>query len=298
MSKVSIITPFKNAQTWMPRAIESVLAQTHTDWELLLVNDGSHDDSPAIADDYARRDPRISVHHKESIGVGAARNTGLQHMTGEYCLFLDADDTLEPNALEVMVRAMEEIGIGRPSTYAPTIGTLLGRHYVTKENKNLYVTELGEAVNDIMQKYFSDVVDEGLTARMESALDRVGEGQEEWKKPLRSYYPRLMTAVEKAEGELEKVTIADEVSDELCEVCGRNLVIKYGPHGRFLACPGFPECRFTKPLLEKTGIRCPKCGGEVLIKKTRKGRRYYGCENSPECDYMSWQKPADKATED
>ncbi len=197
-----------------------------------------------------------------------------------------------------LVRAMEEIGIGRPSTYAPTIGTLLGRHYVTKENKNLYVTELGEAVNDIMQKYFSDVVDEGLTARMESALDRVGEGQEEWKKPLRSYYPRLMTAVEKAEGELEKVTIADEVSDELCEVCGRNLVIKYGPHGRFLACPGFPECRFTKPLLEKTGIRCPKCGGEVLIKKTRKGRRYYGCENSPECDYMSWQKPADKATEE
>ena len=197
-----------------------------------------------------------------------------------------------------LVRAMEEGGIGRPSTYAPTIGTLLGRRYVTKENKNLYMTELGEAVNDIMQKYFSEVVDEGLTARMETALDRVEEGQENWKEPLRGFYPRLMSALEKAEGELEKVQIADEVTDEVCEVCGRHMVIKYGPHGKFLACPGFPECRFTKPFLEKTGIACPKCGGEILIRKTRKGRRYYGCENNPECDYMSWQKPGEKQTEE
>ena len=193
-----------------------------------------------------------------------------------------------------LVHAMEEGGIGRPSTYAPTITTLLGRRYIIKENRNLYVTELGEAVNEIMQKYFSSVVDEGLTARMEAALDRVADGGEEWKEPLRAYYPKLMDSVEKAEKELEKVEIADEVSDELCEVCGRNLVIKYGPHGKFLACPGFPECRFTKPLLEKTGTRCPKCGGDILVKKTRKGRRYYGCENYPDCDYMSWQRPKDE----
>ncbi len=190
-----------------------------------------------------------------------------------------------------LVRAMEEGGIGRPSTYAPTIGTLLGRHYITKEGRNLFVTDLGEAVNSIMQKYFNEVVDEGLTARMESTLDRVGEGQEEWREPLRKFYPRLMSAVEKAEKELEKVQICDEVSDEKCEVCGRNLVFKYGPHGKFLACPGFPECRFTKPWFEKTGAKCPKCGGDILVKKTKKGRRYYGCENNPECDYMSWQRP-------
>lgn len=190
-----------------------------------------------------------------------------------------------------LVRAMEEGGIGRPSTYAPTIGTLLGRRYLIRENKNLYVTDLGDAVNNIMQQYFSEVVDEGLTARMETSLDRVEEGEEEWRAPLRKFYPRLMSALEKAEKELEKVHIADEVSDEVCEVCGRNLVYKYGPHGKFLACPGFPECRFTKPYLEKTGVKCPKCGGEILVKKTKKGRRYYGCENHPDCDYMTWQRP-------
>ncbi len=196
-----------------------------------------------------------------------------------------------------LVRAMEEGGIGRPSTYAPTITTLLGRHYIVKENRNLYVTELGETVNGIMQGYFSSVVDEGLTARMEEELDKVAEGAEDWKVPLRTFYPRLMEAVERAEESLEKVQVADEETDEPCEVCGRKLVIKYGPHGKFLACPGFPECRFTKPFLEKTGDICPKCGGAILVKKTRKGRRYYGCENHPDCDYMSWQKPSGKNTE-
>ncbi|MCD8078220.1 MAG: DNA topoisomerase, partial [Lachnospiraceae bacterium] len=190
-----------------------------------------------------------------------------------------------------LVKAMEEVGIGRPSTYAPTITTLLTRHYITKENRNLYMTELGEVVNDIMQDYFSDVVDEGLTARMETALDLVAEGKEEWKAPIRRFYPRLKTAVDRAEEELEKVQLADEVTEELCEQCGRNLVIKYGPHGKFLACPGFPDCRFTKPYLEKVGAQCPECGGELLIRKTRKGRRYFGCENYPKCEYMTWQKP-------
>ena len=192
-----------------------------------------------------------------------------------------------------LVRAMEEGGIGRPSTYAPTITTLLGRRYIIKENRNLYVTELGEAVNEIMQQYFSSVVDEGLTARMEGALDRVARRGRSGRNRSAILSPKL-DAVEKAEKELEKVTIADEVTDEICPECGRNLVVKYGPHGKFLACPGFPECRFTKPYLEKTGIRCPKCGGEILVKKTRKGRRYYGCENNPDCDYMSWQRPKSK----
>ncbi len=196
-----------------------------------------------------------------------------------------------------LVRAMEEAGIGRPSTYAPTITTLLGRHYLTKEGRNLFVTELGEAVNNIMKEYFPDIADEGFTAGMEAELDHVEEGAEDWKKPVRDYYPSLMHSVEKAEQELEKIKIADEVSDELCEVCGRNLVIKYGPHGRFLACPGFPECRFTKPLTEKAGVKCPVCGGEILIKKTKKGRRYYGCENNPTCEYMSWRKPSEENTE-
>lgn len=191
-----------------------------------------------------------------------------------------------------LVKTMEECGIGRPSTYAPTIAILLGRHYVIKEEKNLYVTELGEAVNDIMKHSFPQIVDEGFTARMEARLDQVAEGQEEWKNLLRSFVPDLLTDVEKAEQELEKVQIADEETDVICENCGRNMVIKYGPHGKFLACPGFPECKNTKPYLEKAGALCPKCGGEIVVRRTKKGRRFYACEKNPECDYMTWQKPA------
>ena len=157
-----------------------------------------------------------------------------------------------------LVKTMEECGIGRPSTYAPTIAILLGRHYVIKEEKNLYVTELGEAVNDIMKHSFPQIVDESFTARMEARLDQVAEGQEEWKNLLRGFVPDLLTDVEKAEQELEKVQIADEETDVICENCGRNMVIKYGPHGKFLACPGFPECKNTKPYLEKVGALCPK----------------------------------------
>lgn len=191
-----------------------------------------------------------------------------------------------------LVKMLEELGIGRPSTYAPTITTILARRYVVKENKNLYVTELGEAVNQIMVTAFPAIVDVHFTANMESLLDKVGEGEINWKTVVRNFYPDLAEAVEQAQKELEKIEIADEVTEELCDVCGRNMVIKYGPHGKFLACPGFPDCRNTKPYLEKIGVSCPKCGKDIILKKTKKGRKYYGCEANPECDFMSWQKPS------
>ena len=191
-----------------------------------------------------------------------------------------------------LVKALEEMGIGRPSTYAPTITTILARRYVTKENKNLYVTELGEAVNGIMKQCFTSIVDTSFTANMEFLLDKVADGTVKWKTIVENFYPDLDQAVKTAEKTLESIKIADEVSDVVCDLCGRNMVIKYGPHGKFLACPGFPECKNTKPYLEKIGVPCPKCGKEVVIKKTKKGRRYYGCEDNPECDFMSWQKPS------
>ena len=190
-----------------------------------------------------------------------------------------------------LVRTLEELGIGRPSTYAPTITTLLGRRYITKEERNLFVTELGESVNEIMKKSFPSIVDVSFTASLETLLDSVGEGELDWKVIVRNFYPDLDEAVKEAEKNLQKVQIADEVTDVICEECGRNMVIKYGPHGKFLACPGFPECRNTKPYLEKAGVACPKCGKEVVLRRTRKGRRFFGCEN-PECDFISWQKPS------
>lgn len=193
-----------------------------------------------------------------------------------------------------LVKTLEELGIGRPSTYAPTITTIIARHYVAKENKNLYVTELGEAVNTIMKKAFPSIVDVNFTANMESLLDGVEEGSVKWKEVIRNFYPDLNEAVKAAEKELESVKIEDEVTDVVCEKCGRNMVIKYGPHGKFLGCPGFPECRNTKAYLEKIGVSCPKCGKDVVMKKTKKGRRYFGCEDNPECDFMTWQKPSEK----
>lgn len=190
-----------------------------------------------------------------------------------------------------LVKALEELGIGRPSTYSPTITTILARRYIVKEAKNLYVTELGEVVNQIMKESFPTIVDEHFTANMESLLDSVGEGKVSWKTVVRNFYPDLASAVEVAENELEKVKIEDEVSDVVCDLCGRNMVIKYGPHGKFLACPGFPDCRNTKPYLEKIGVSCPVCGKEVVLRKTKKGRKYYGCENNPECEFMSWSRP-------
>ena len=193
-----------------------------------------------------------------------------------------------------LVKTMEELGIGRPSTYAPTITTIISRRYVAKENKNLYVTELGEVVNRMMVQSFPSIVDVNFTANLEYLLDKVGEGVVNYKTVIRNFYPDLDEAVQKAEKELEEVKIEDEVSDVQCDQCGRMMVIKYGPHGKFLACPGFPECRNTKTYFEKIGVSCPKCGKDIVIKKTKKGRRYYGCMGNPECDFMTWQRPSDK----
>ncbi len=195
----------------------------------------------------------------------------------------------------LLVKTLEELGIGRPSTYAPTITTIMNRRYVVKEQKNLYVTELGEAVNQMMLKAFPVIVDVEFTANMESLLDGVEEGTISWKTIIENFYPDLESAVQKAEEELEHVKIEDEVTDISCDLCGRKMVIKYGPHGKFLACPGFPECRNTKPYLERIGVACPKCGKDIVIRKTKKGRRYYGCEDNPECDFMSWQRPSEKS---
>ena len=206
---------------------------------------------------------------------------GEQHFTQPPAHFTEA----------TLVRALEELGIGRPSTYAPTITLILARRYVIKEQKNIYVTELGEVVNKLMKESFPNIVDVHFTATMEDKLDQVEEGTVPWKEILKDFYPDLDEAVKQAEKDLEKVEIRDEVSDIECDVCGRKMVFKYGPHGKFLACPGFPECKNTKPFFEKLDIACPKCGGDILVKKTKKGRRYYGCSNNPECDYMVWQKP-------
>ena len=194
-----------------------------------------------------------------------------------------------------LVKAMEEAGIGRPSTYAPTITTILSRGYIKKEKKNLISTELGTAVNDIMVTAFPQIVDIKFTANVESQLDEIEDGNIEWKQVIRDFYPGLKASIDDAKEKLEKIKIKDEETDEICENCGRNMVIKMGRYGKFLACPGFPECRNTKPLVVKSGAKCPDCGKDLITKKTKKGRTYYSCSGYPECGYMSWSKPGAKA---
>ena len=194
-----------------------------------------------------------------------------------------------------LVKTLEELGIGRPSTYAPTISTIIARRYVAKEGRNLYLTELGEVVNNMMKQAFPSIVEPDFTANVESLLDMVEEGKVSWKTVVSNFYPDLEEAVKKAEEDLEKVQIQDEVSDVVCEQCGRNMVVKYGPHGKFLACPGFPECRNTKPYLEKIGVKCPKCGKEVVLRRSSKGRKFYSCEGYPDCDFVSWKRPENPA---
>ncbi|MCR5784654.1 MAG: type I DNA topoisomerase [Eubacterium sp.] len=223
-----------------------------------------------------------SIDEKSSLELNSLNEE--QHFTQPPAHFTEAS----------LVKALEELGIGRPSTYAPTITTILARRYITKENKNLFVSEIGEVVNKIMKESFPDIINQNFTAKMEEQLDEVESGDMEWKNIVREFYPPFEKELEIAEKELEKVEIHDEVTDEICESCGRNMVIKYGPHGKFLACPGFPECRNTKPYLEKAGVKCPKCGKEVIIRRTKKGRRYFGCEGYPECDFVSWQKPSEE----
>lgn len=193
-----------------------------------------------------------------------------------------------------LVKTLEELGIGRPSTYAPTISTIINRGYITKEQKILYTTELGEIVNDMLENNFNEVIDVNFTASMEDLLDRVSEGEYEWKKILRDFFPDFKIKLDEAEEKINKIEIRDEVSDIICEECGSNMVIKYGKYGKFLACPNFPDCRNTKPLLEDAEVPCPVCKGRVLVKKTKKGRKYFGCENTPNCEFISWYKPVDE----
>ncbi len=241
----------------------------------------------------------LSVYQTEE---DKADNNAVLHKISTETVFSDAELNKEqhftqppPHYTEAsLVKALEELGIGRPSTYAPTITTLISRRYVVKEQKNLYLSELGDIVNQIMIRAFPSIVNVNFTAMMETLLDGVEEGSVEWKSIIRNFYPDLEKAVSDAELALEKIKIEDEVTDTICENCGANMVIKYGPHGKFLACPAFPDCRNTKPYFEKIGVKCNKCGGEIVIKKTQKGRRYYGCENYPDCDVMTWQRPSDE----
>ena len=190
-----------------------------------------------------------------------------------------------------MVRTMEELGIGRPGTFAQTITTLMNRGYVTKENKVLYPTELGEIVNEIMIEYFDNIVDVDFTARMENALDSVELGEGEWKNVLREFYPAFAEKLQNAEEQIGEIEVRDEETDIACENCGRNMVIKFGRFGKFLACPGFPDCRNAKPLFEEAGVACPLCESQVVVKKSKKNRKYFGCENNPDCEFISWNMP-------
>lgn len=194
-----------------------------------------------------------------------------------------------------LIKLLEELGIGRPSTYAPIINTLLSRYYVVMEEKRFVPTELGETVNSLLTEYFPMFVDEDFTAKMEERLDSVADGALEWQNAVDPVYKKLEGYLEQAEKEIEKVEIRDEPTDVVCEKCGRNMVIKMGRYGKFLACPGFPECRNTKALVEKVGVPCPKCGeGEIVIKRSKKGRKFYGCDRYPDCDFVSWDLPIDE----
>ncbi|HEY8422080.1 MAG TPA: type I DNA topoisomerase [Thermoclostridium sp.] len=193
-----------------------------------------------------------------------------------------------------LVKTLEEKGIGRPSTYAPIISTIMSRGYVVKEKKYLYPTELGKIVNNLMEEHFKEIVDINFTAKMEAQLDSVEEGELEWKDLLHEFYDGFSKTLKSAEERISRVELPVEESDEVCEKCGRKMVVKMGKYGKFLACPGFPECRNAKPILDETGVLCPKCGGKVYIKKTKKGKSYLSCENYPECDFSSWDMVSDK----
>lgn len=206
---------------------------------------------------------------------------GKQHFTQPPARYTEAS----------FVKLLEEKGIGRPSTYVPTISVLLSRDYVNREKKNLFPTELGFIVNNIMSEYFEQIVDVEFTADMERNLDYIEEGQEEWRKVVGEFFSPLKVALEKAEKEISKVVIEDEVSDVPCDKCGRMMVIKHGRYGKFLACPGYPECKNAKPIVEEIDAPCPKCGGKILAKKSKKGKKFFGCSNYPECDFVSWNEP-------
>lgn len=193
-----------------------------------------------------------------------------------------------------LVKVLEDNGIGRPSTYAPIISTLLERTYIERENRTLKSTELGVIVNNIMVEYFKPVVDAEFTAEMENKLDSIEEGNENWKNTVDEFYSPLKELIETAEKEVEKVTLEEKVTDVKCEKCGNNMVVKHGRFGDFLACPGYPECKNTKPIVHQLDVKCPKCHGEIVLKKSKKGRKFYGCSNYPKCDFVSWFEPVER----
>ncbi len=206
---------------------------------------------------------------------------GKQHFTQPPARFSEAS----------LIKTLEENGIGRPSTYAPIISTLLSRRYVERYQKTLMPTELGYIVNDILSKYFKTIVDTDFTAEMESKLDEIEEGKEKWKEVVNEFYSPLSELIDKAESEIAKITIEDEVTDIECEKCGKNMVIKHGRFGDFLACPGYPECKNTKAILKELDVECPECGGIIVQRRSKKGRTFYGCKNYPECKFVSWDEP-------
>ncbi len=208
-------------------------------------------------------------------------STEKQHFTQPPARYTDA----------TLIRELEENGIGRPSTYAPTISTIVSRGYVVRSKKQLVPTELGFVTTDILKNNFTNIVDVEFTAAMEEELDEVEEGKLDWKRILNEFYPSFKDSLEKAQENVEKIKIKDEESDVVCEKCGRKMVYKLSKFGKFLACPGYPECKNTKAIREETGAKCPKCGGEILVKKSRRGKIYYGCEHAPKCDFMVWDMP-------
>ncbi|MBQ8001859.1 MAG: topoisomerase DNA-binding C4 zinc finger domain-containing protein, partial [Clostridia bacterium] len=190
-----------------------------------------------------------------------------------------------------LIEAMKDAGIGRPSTYTPTITTITSRGYVAREKKMLKPTELGKIVNDIMQSNFENIVDAEFTADMEAQLDKVEDGTRDWVDLIREFYTPFEKTLENAEKSIDKIKIADEVSDEVCDKCGRNMVIKVSKFGKFLACPGFPECRNTKPIITDTGVACPQCGARIVERKSKKGKKFFTCEKAPECSFLLWDQP-------
>lgn len=233
-------------------------------------------------DDGMKDEDKLLPEIKEGEVVEARSLTEKQHFTQPPPRYTDA----------TLVKTLEEKGIGRPSTYAPIVETIIKRGYIVRENKQLYPTELGVIVVDLLKKHFKDIIDVTFTAGMEEKLDSIAEGDLDWVKVLDSFYDPFKNTLEKAEDEIGLVQVADEVTEEVCEQCGRNMVIKMGRFGKFLACPGFPECRNTKPLLEPTGVLCPRCEGEIVIRRSKKGRKFYGCSRYPQCDFVTWDPPS------
>ncbi|MBE3587008.1 MAG: type I DNA topoisomerase [Thermoanaerobacteraceae bacterium] len=233
-------------------------------------------------DEETREEEGLLPELTEGEGLAVKSLTPKQHFTQPPSRYTDA----------TLVRALEEKGIGRPSTYAPILETIIKRGYVVREKKHLHPTELGMVVVDLLKKHFPDIIDVEFTAQMEGSLDRVEEGQMDWVQVVRDFYGPFQDTLSRAEEEIGKVSVADEVTGEVCEQCGRHMVIKMGRYGKFLACPGFPECRNTRPLLEPTGVPCPRCGGDLVVRRSKKGRKFYGCSHYPDCDFVLWDEPA------